>query len=265
MVKKYRALVAAMLAVAMVAGMASSAAANTTLKIGGSTTVTPVAVKLMKAYKKMFRNVEVTITETDSGEGRAGALSGKYDIGMSSSAPKQNELDAGLVPFVIGKDALTFIVHPKNKVKSLTRAQIQQIYWGEITNWKQVGGADAKINVYVREPGSGTGDYVKSALGGTFTSTAKVVNSNGLMKAAIAKDINGIGYVGMAYAGAKVRGLRVNGVAPTRGNARNGSYPFVRNLYFCTNGQPTGIVKSFIDYTLSPKGQALVNTVYIKR
>lgn len=249
--------------VAGVSGTASAATLSGTLKIGGSTTVQPLAQLMANAFHKANKGVTITVAGGGSGVGRSGALDGTWNIGMSSS----DFSDAGLVGTKVARDALTFVVNPSNKVKALTKAQLKDIWTGKITNWNQVGGASAKITVMGRAAGSGTGDYVNKDIFGspTLVSTLKTYDSNGLLKAAVVKDKNAIGYVGMAYATSKVRGVIVNGVVPSRGNALNGKYPFVRNLWWATKGAPTGLSATFINWSISSKGQALANTLYLKR
>ena len=271
--------IAASLSVALIAGSAGSAfaALTGTLKLGGSTTVQPLAQKLADKFHDVNQGVNVTVAGGGSGVGINGALDGTWNIGMSSNALSSDNIAAGLVGTTMAKDAVTFVVNPSNKVKALTIAQIKKIWTGKITNWKQLGGVSHKIDVYGRAAGSGTGDFVnKNVLGDadmkapwtggtspTLVSTLKTYNSNGELRNGVAGDKYAIGYVGMAYATSKVRGIKLNGYLATRPNAKSGKYPIVRNLWWVTKGAPTGLAKAFIDYSLSKNGQSWVNTLYL--
>ena len=155
-------------------------------------------------------------------------------------------------------------MHPSNKVKELTLKQLGQIYRGEIKNWKEVGGADQKIKLYGRENSSGTyvffqehvveGDYAPSCQ--TLPGTAAVVN-------AVKKDPNAIGYGGAAYAeGIEICKVKKDdnspGVLATAETIKNDTYPISRYLFMYIKNKPTGALKKYIDWILSPEGQKLV-------
>jgi phosphate transport system substrate-binding protein len=258
------------LSAALVAGSAGSAFAYTAksnLWIGGSTTIAPLATLLQNAYHKSYPKVTFkAVASVGSGAGISGTKNGTYDIGMSSNALASSDL-ATLNQYAIGRDAVTFITSTKNKVKNLTKTQLVNIYKGTIANWKDVGGANAKINVYGRAAGSGTAEYVNKNIFGSvlLTSALKTKTSSQLIKNAVAADPNGIGYVGMSFATGTVRGLSIGGVAPTRTNAVAGKYPFVRQLFLLTTKSGfTGANAEFINWTLGSKGQTIVGSIYIK-
>jgi phosphate transport system substrate-binding protein len=261
-----------------VAGVTPAFALSGSLKIGGSTTVQPLAQLLANKFHAANPAVSLTVAGGGSGIGISGAKDGTWNIGMSSNVLSATNTGAdGLVGTAMAKDALSFVVNPKNKVKALTLAQLKKIWTGQITNWKQVGGVNHKIDVTGRAAGSGTGDFVNKSVFGdpdmkapwtgstspTLVSTLKTYNSNGDLRNAVAADQYAVGYVGMAYATSKVRALKVNGQLPTRANAKAGKYPLVRQLFWVTKGNPAGLSKSFIDYSKSSTGQALVNQLYM--
>jgi phosphate transport system substrate-binding protein len=281
--KMARAALAASLAVAMVGGTAGSAFASLsgTVNVGGSTTVQPLAQLLANYFHKANPHVTVNVAGGGSGAGINGAEAGTFDIGMSSNTLDSMGAPSDLKGTAMARDAVTVIVNPKNKVKAITWANAKKIWTGQITNWKQLGGANEKIVVCGRAAGSGTGDYWnKNVMGDpdgkapwtgstapTFVSTLKTYNSNGELKNAVAGNKDAIGYVGMAYATSKVRGLKFGGYLATRANAKSGKYPLVRQLWWVTKGAYQNLSKpaavSFINYSLSSKGQAVVNKLYI--
>ncbi len=190
-------------------------------------------------------------------------------VGMSSSDLTAADKAKGLVGTALARDAITIIVNPHNSRRNLTFAQIQSIFAGKITNWSQVGGANAPIIVYGRVPGSGTYDFFKAQfmVNGKvpFGKNVKQLGTNGLVRNAVAANNNGIGYCSMAYVNTTVRGVSVGGVAATRANAVSGKYRFVRKLWWVTKGAPKAgsLAKAFIDYSLTPAGQALIATEYL--
>jgi phosphate transport system substrate-binding protein len=160
------------------------------------------------------------------------------------------------------KDGLTVYVSEKNKIDNLTMQQLKDIYQGKITNWKEVGGNDAKILLYSRENNSGTYVFFKDNVlkGGDYAPSCQNLPGTAAVVNAVSKDANGIGYGGAGYSkGIKV--IKVNGFEPSAQNVASGKYPLSRYLYMYTRNKPTGQIKKYIDWILSPEGQALVKQV----
>ncbi|MCJ7638342.1 MAG: phosphate ABC transporter substrate-binding protein, partial [Euryarchaeota archaeon] len=150
--------------------------------------------------------------------------------------------------------------NPQNTVTNLTLNQTRDIFTGNITNWNQVGGSNAKINVVNREEGSGTRDGIQKIVlkGGNFGSGGITQSSTGAVRSYVAGDPNAIGYISFAEVDNSVKALSIDGVAPTYDTIANGTYPIQRDLLFVTNGDPSGNTKAFIEFTLSPAGQAIL-------
>jgi len=149
------------------------------------------------------------------------------------------------VPFAVALDCLVPVVHPSNPVKSLTKAQLKDIYSGKITNWKQVGGSDSPIVVIGRDTSSGTyGTWQEMIMDKgektRVTPKAQTTASSGAMMTAVSQNKNAIGYEGMGYVSKSVKALAVDGVAGTAAGARSGKYPLSRYLFMFTNGWPEG-------------------------
>jgi len=249
--------VAVMLVAAMVVPAIASAA--TTLKLGGSTTVYPGAVLLGQQYKSRT-HVNVIVTGGGSGTGISQVLGGSINIGMSSRDLKDSEKAAGAVGTVLARDAVAVIVNRKNPVTNLTEAQIRNIYLGRTTNWKQVGGPNARIILAGRTAASGTYEFFKEKflLGSRQARLTKQYSSNGMVRSAVYSNRYTIGYVSMAYLNTSIKGLKVGGVYPNRTNASRGTYKYVRPLYWVTKGAPTGASRAFINWTRSSVGQSYV-------
>jgi len=248
-----------------------------TLRINGSTTVNPVAAEaaeILRAEKKM----EITVdTQGGSSGGIAGIGDGSVEIGMSSkpivAEDRTKYPSVNFVETKIGQDAVAMVVNAdvyNRGVKSLTKKQVQDIYEGRITNWKQVGGPDEKIVFFNKEPGRGTwevfakwvyGDPKKAPevsfpeVGGNEETRTKVISTKGSMSQLSSS---------WAENNAKIKPLALKlddgtVVAPTAANIADNKYPMSRPLFFITNGAPKGEAKTLIDFVLTPRGQELVH------
>jgi phosphate transport system substrate-binding protein len=243
---------------------ASYAAQSIVIK--GSTTVLPIAQAALEAYMKKNPGVQISLSGGGSGEGIKALLDKTTDIADSSREIKKEEIELaetrGVKPVahVVAYDAIIPVVHPKNKVSNLSIDQLSQIYQGKITNWKEVGGADLKIVVISRDSSSGTFEswdhfVMKKA---KVTPKAQMLASNGALVTAVAKNRYAIAYLGMGYVNKSVKAVQVNGVTASVKTALSKEYPFSRELYMYTNGEPTGDVAKFIAFVKSAEGQKIV-------
>ena len=251
--------------ICIILGVGSAIAAGN-IVIKGSTTVLPIAQAALEAYMKAHAGVDISLSGGGSGEGIKALIDKSADIATSSREIKDKEVElaksGGINPVAntVAVDALTPIVHPKNKVNGLTIDQLSQIYQGKITNWKEVGGDNLQIVVVSRDSSSGTfetwGHLVLN--NAKVTPRAQLQASNGAVVQAISKNRYAIGYIGMGYLNKSVKALTVNGIPATTKTALTKEYPIARSLYMYTNGQPTGEIAGFIKFVLSPAGQKLV-------
>ncbi len=234
------------------------------LVMDGSTSVQPLAEQLKTAFVAKYPGVNITITGGGSGVGVADAAAGKVNIGSVSRALTDKD-PKNLVGTTICKDAIVIVVNPKNPIAKLTKQQVQDVFDGNITNWVHVNGQNLPIMVYTREAGSGTLDFFTSSFLGKnkLVATAKQYNSTDLIRQAVASNPNAIGFVSMGYLDNTIKAMPLDGVDPTIGNAKSGKYPYVRPFVLATNGDPTGLAKSFIEYCLSPDGQAIAAKDYL--
>lgn len=232
------------------------------LDIAGGTAHIPVMKKAAQAIMAANGDIRITVAGGGSGVGVQKVGEGLVQIGNTGRALKEGEIAKyGLVSFPFAIDGVAVAVNPGNGVTSLTRAQVKDVFAGRITNWKELGGKDAAISLYVREDGSGTREtFEERALDkGTSARSANVVNSNGAMKTAIAQDPNAIGYVGIGHLDDSIRGVTVDGMVPSQKNAADGSYTITRLLYMNTKGEPSGLTALFIDYIYSEDGKAFIS------
>jgi len=239
--------------------------------ISGSTTVLPLVQSIVeKYYLEENKDVGISVKGGGSGTGISELVDKNCDIAMSSRAIKPQEIEnanaKGAVPkeYILAYDGITVIVHPSNPVDSLTLGQLQKIYAGEITNWKEVGGKDAAIAVISRDSASGTQEYFKEIVmkDKEFRSDMITQSATGAVIQEAAQNEKAIGFIGTAYqsSSAKKIGINVDGtvVYPTEENILNGKYPISRALYLYTQDNPSQNVQDFMDYVLGPKGQQIV-------
>jgi len=229
------------------------------IRIVGSTSVFPFAEMLAEAYQKVRPEIEVDVQAGGSTVGIVSVRDGICDIGTSSRHLRKGETE-GVTIIEIARDGIAVIVHPSNKLASLTKAQIRDIYSHKITNWKELGGDDTSIAFITREEGSGTrGAFEEIVMGDTKISPSGLVqDSNGSVREAVATSPHAIGYISLALVNDKVRAVAVDRVAATAENLAKGDYPVVRPFLFVVKGKPQGEVKNFIDFVLGPDGQAVL-------
>jgi len=257
---KYIIGIIAVLIVIVGAYMAFGGSGEQKITIAGSTSVQPVAEKLAAAYMKEHPNVKINVQGGGSGVGIKNVAQGVVDIGTSSKELSSNE-SAGLKQYTIGKDGIVVAVNTENRVSGLTKDELKSIFSGNTTNWNEVGGSSATINVITREDGSGTRKAFEEIVMGKTTkikSSAIVQSSTEAVKQTVKGDPNAIGFISLANLDSSVKALKVNGVAPSEATVADGSYQLQRPFIFLTKGEATGTVKEFIDWVMGPEGQAIV-------
>ncbi len=258
------------IASSIIAGFAlcTTAQAQSKLVIKGSDTLGAKMVpQLAEAYKAAGNNVNFEIAAEGSSQCFTALLDGTADFGMSSRAVKSKEKDnfaakgQELIEHIAGVDMIAVIVNEANGIKSLTRDQVEGIFTGAITDWSEVGGKAGTINAYTRNTASGTyKTFQKLAMSEKdYGENTQKMAGNTQIADAVAGDVNGIGYVGLAYIKADgIAPASVNGVIPSPENASD--YALSRNLYYYTVGQPTGEAAKFIAWATSSPDAAEVIT-----
>ncbi len=232
------------------------------LTIAGSTSVQPFSDVLAEEFMAMNPKVEISVQGGGSSQGVTAAVSGAADIGAASRNVKDEEMTESpdLAVTQIAMDGVAVVVHPSNPVQDITLEDVKNIYLGNITNWKDLGGNDARITVVSREEGSGTRDaFVGIVMDDEeIASSAIIQNSNGAVRTAVAGDENSIGYVSLAVVNSELKALDIEGVAASVENIKAGTYKISRPFNYITNGEPEGLAKAFIDYVLSDEGQQII-------
>jgi phosphate transport system substrate-binding protein len=208
-----------------------------------------------------YREMKVVVTGGGSSTGVTSVANGIVDIGTCSRELTEKEA-AVLSQYKIALDGIAVIVHPSLTVKSLTTEQVAAIFTGKITNWKEVGGPDMRIDVVTRESGSGTRDTFefKALNYQGIIDRALQQPSNGAVRTTVAGLPSSIGYISIAYIDDSVQGLILDGIKPTFENVDNGAWRLMRPLLLLTRGPAKGKAKDFIDFCLSPEGQEIVTS-----
>jgi phosphate transport system substrate-binding protein len=245
-----------------------------TITVKGSDTMVILAQRWAEEYMKKNPARKVQVTGGGSGTGIAALVNGTTDIADASRAMKDDEkakvrdrYNTLPTEIAVAKDGVALYVSEANPVAQLTIDQLGAIYLGDVTSWKEVGGPDARIVLYSRENSSGTYVFFKeNVLGGEdFAASAQTLPGTAAVVNAIAKERYGIGYGGAAYAKGvkevKIVGKDGQAWLPSAENVKSGKYPLSRPLFMYTRATPAGEVKQFIDFCLSPEGQAIVTQV----
>jgi phosphate transport system substrate-binding protein len=270
--RRTRHILAATLLAAAIAGPAQAARG---LTVKGSDTMVILGQRWAEQYMNAHPGSIIQVTGGGSGTGIAALINGTTEICMSSRAMKADEkrklrdrYQTMGVEIPVAKDGLSIFLNERSPVKELSFEQLRQIYTGVITNWSQIGGPNAQIVLYGRENSSGTYVYFKDhvLLGRDFSARCQTLPGTAAVVNAVAKDPNGIGYGGAAYAkGVKECAVKKDAaspaVLPSAATVKDGSYPVTRDLYLYTRVKPAGDAKKFIDYVLSNEGQALATQV----
>ncbi len=247
-------------------------AADDKLTLDGSTTVGPIAKAFAEYLMRQDNKINITVSESGSGNGAKSLLNGTCDIANLSRHLKSAEKEAmeakGLKPIahVAAYDALPVIVHPSNKVGDLTLEQLKDIYTGKITNWKDVGGFDRSIVVISRDTNSGTYEtFAELVLGkdGKVVQNAEYTGSNGAVRQRVQKTDGAIGYIGIGFIDDTVKLLNINGVEPSVDTVLDKTYPICRELFMFTNGEPaTNSLKGrFLGLITSKDGAEIVEEI----
>lgn len=261
--------IAATILATLMLGPAQSALAGENIIIDGSTTVGPIAKAFAEFYKESHPDVNITISESGSGNGVKSLINKACNIANLSRFMKESEFKScvanGVLPVahVVAFDGLAVIVNPKNKIRSLTMSDIAAIYTGKITNWKQLGGDDAKIVVVSRDTNSGTYETFNELVlkKAKIVKDAEYVGSNGQARTRVNTTKDAIAYVGLGFVDDTVKPLSVEGILPNPKSITSGKYPIARPLFMFTNGYPKmgGDIFNFVTLHLSGEGREIIS------
>lgn len=253
------------------AALAITSAQADKLVIKGSDTLGAKLVpQLAEQFKAQNPGTTFDIAAEGSTTGIAAIIDGTAQIGMASRRAKPAEVSAAsskgvnMKPTIVAYDGIAVIVNSANPIKGLTKKQVEQIFTGEVTDWSAVGGSGGKISIYTRNTSSGTySDFKELAMKKRdYAGTSQKMAGNEQIASEVGQNPNGIGYVGLAYDKAPgIKAMPIDGVSSSVQTVQAHSYPYARPTFYYTNGEPSGLAKQFLDFTIGAAGQKIVSQV----
>lgn len=250
--------------------VASTAFAQKLVIKGSDTLGAKLVPTLAEEYKARNPNVSFEIAAEGSSTGIAAIIDGTAQIGMSSRRARATEMSAAsakgvqLKPIIVAHDGMAVVINANNPLSKLTLRQVEQIFTGDVKDWSAVGGKPGKISIYTRNTASGTyADWKDLAMKKRdYASSSQKMAGNEQIVAEVAKNPNGIGYVGLAYINAEgTKVVPIDGVLPSKETILSKKYPYARPTFYYTNGEPSGEAAKFIEFTLSEGGQKIAEKV----
>ena len=242
--------------------VSSTAALSGNVATGGSTSMKNVIAALTEGFAEVEPGVTVSYDPTGSGAGITGATDKTLDIGLSSRALKddeKNDVDGTTVAL----DGIAIVVNKASKVADLTVDQLKQMFTGEITNWKDVGGDDGEIVLVGREAGSGTRDGFESIVDVKDSCKyAQELTATGAVISAVEANPLAVGYASLSAVGDTVAMVTVEGVECSEDTVKDGSYKIQRPFVFVTNKSVTlsEQAQAFVDFATSKDAADLIRT-----
>jgi phosphate transport system substrate-binding protein len=248
----------------------STANADRLVIKGSDTLGAKLVPQLAEQFKAQHPDTTFDIAAEGSTTGIAAIIDGTAQIGMSSRRAKAAEVSAAsgkgvnMKPTIVAYDGLGVIVNSANPIKGLTKKQVEQIFTGEVTDWSAVGGSGGKISIYTRNTSSGTySDWKELAMKKRdYAPSSQKMAGHEQIAAEVGKNANGIGYVGLAYMKADgIKVVPIDGQMPSQKAVIDHSWPYARPTFYYTNGEPHGVAKEFVDFTIGTEGQKIVDRV----
>ena len=244
----------------------------------GSDTMVNLALAWAEAYTAQHPDARISVTGGGSGTGIAALINGTVDMANASRKMKSEEVERaranGIKPMehIVAGDAIAVVVNPTNPVNALTIDQLSDIFTGQITRWREVGGEDRPIVLLSRESNSGTHIYFLENVvrkgeqdnQNLFSPDTLLMPSSEGISVEVRQNPNAIGYDGLGYVTPDQKTINVAHKAggpytpPSIETVKDGSYPIARSLYMYTSGQPTGVIREYLDWITSAAGQEIV-------
>jgi phosphate transport system substrate-binding protein len=256
-------------AVVAIAGLAIGRADTIVIK-GSDTLGAKLVPQLAEQFKSQHPGTTFDIAAEGSATGFAALIDKTAAIGMASRPAKPEEIANGkakgveMKETIVAYDGIAVIVNSANSIKGLTKKQVEQIFTGEVNDWRAVGGSGGKISVYTRNTSSGTyAEFKELAMKKRdYAPDSQKLAGNEQIAQEVGKNPNGVGYVGLAYTKAiGIKVVPIDGAMPSKESVLAKKYPYARPTFYYTNGEPTGAVKEFVDFTIAPEGQKIVEQV----
>ena len=254
---------------ALLASVGTVSAQKLVIK-GSDTLGAKLVPTIAEEYKAANPGVSFEIAAEGSTTGIAAITDGTAAIGMSSRRAKATEVSGAaakgvsLKPIIVCYDGMAVVVNEKNPITALTKRQVEQIFTGDVSDWSAVGGTAGAFSIYTRNTSSGTySDWKDLAMKKRdYAASSQKMAGNEQIAAEVGKNVNGIGYVGVAYIHAPgLKVIPIDGATPTKESVLSKKYPYARPNFYYTNGEPSGEAAKFIAFTLGESGQKIVEKV----
>lgn len=239
------------------------------IRIKGSDTMLMLNKKLAEKYMQLNPGISIYVDGGGTKTGVSALINNSIEI-CAASRPLEpveikqlgEQFNTVGMSFLIGRDALSIFVNPKNPVRNITSEQLRQIYLCEITNWEEIGGNNRPIQPISRSGASGTYLYLRKHVlkGDEICRDIKIANTTREIIDFVRINRNSIGYGGIEFGDSSMLS-RIDNIMPTKENVLNNSYPILRYLRYYTSRKPSGNTKEFIDWVISEEGQKIVSSM----
>lgn len=235
------------------------------LNIAGSSTIQPALAECARLCESGNFGAKINVEGGGSLTGIATVMSGTADLGALSRALNEEEEQFDLVPTIIAYDGLAMVVNADNPIADLTETMVRGIFLGQIVNWSEIGGPDLRIVPIRKEKSHGTQKVFEEhfQLGKMMKADMLTIGPNSQAMLEIARDSGAIAFVSIGAidraeaTGARIKRVSLGGVMPTKESVKDKTYPLTRPLLLITKGNPEPLEQKFIDFVLSPPGQAV--------